>query len=104
MGNHHLSELCLRHIALMEIKLIDIQTNTNKCEDATMTTSLAMADLMNKIDAIGGHLIQDLTDVIGVLLLALLAAMVLNIGLGYQVWKKGSSVKKHAALPGAISE
>jgi hypothetical protein len=88
----------------MKVEFINIQTNTNKCQDAAMTTSLAMADLMNKFDAIGGQLIRELTDVIGVLLLALLAAVVLNIGLGYQVWKKGSSVKKHAALPGAISE
>jgi len=111
MDKFYVSELCLRHAVLMEKNynqtlaiMLDIQTSANKCHDAAKNNSLAIADLMKKIEPIGEQFIQATTDVINVLLLALLAAVVLNIGLGYKVWTNGSVDKRHTALQGAITK
>ena len=111
MDKFHVSELCLRHIVSMETKynqtlavMHDIQTSANKCHDAAMNNSLAVADLMKKIEPISKQFIHGTADVINVLLLVLLAAVFLNIGLGYKVWKKGNVDNKHTALQGAMTK
>jgi hypothetical protein len=111
MDKFYVSELCLRHTVLMEKKfnqtlaiMHDIQTNANKCHDTAKNNSLAIADLMKKIEPIGEQFIQVTTDVINVLLLALLAAVILNIGLGYKVWTNGSVDKRHTELQSAMSK